>query len=175
MTLIRIPRFWKEKRTQRHIPEPPLAVRSGSNHVSFSITMAHDLKVQVSRYGLVGVMNTLTTLLVIYGLKAGLGIDDYASNLAGYGIGLIMSFGLNRVYTFAHEGAVTGAAARFLLAFAICYAINLGVVATLVDGFAINGYLAQPCGMVAFTVTFYILLRTHVFRSATPADRRPSQ
>lgn len=131
--------------------------------------MAHDLSFQIGRYSLVGILNTLVTLLVIYGLKAGFGAGDYVANAAGYGVGLVMSFTLNRAYTFGHEGAVFGAVVRFLVAFAICYAINLAVVAALVDGLGVNGYLAQPCGMVSFTVSFYILLRMHVFqRDTTP-------
>ena len=126
--------------------------------------MAHDLKTQVSRYSLVGILNTLITLLVIYGLKAGFGADDYWANATGYGVGLIGSFYLNRAYTFGHDGAMSGAAVRFLIAFAICYMINLAVVAVLVDGLGVNGYLAQPCGMVSYTISFYILLRMHVFR-----------
>lgn len=130
--------------------------------------MANHLNTQVSRYALVGVLNTLSTLLVIYGLKAGFGVGDYQANALGYGIGLIMSFFLNRAYTFGHDGALSGAALRFLVAFAICYAINLAVVAVLVDGAGVNGYLAQPCGMACFTISFYILLRTHVFRRGMP-------
>lgn len=135
--------------------------------------MAHDLKTQISRYSLVGILNTLTTLLVIYGLKAGFGVGDYWANAAGYGIGLIMSFFLNRAYTFGHDGAMSGAAIRFLVAFAICYAINLGVVAVLVDGIGVNGYLAQPCGMASFTISFYILLRMHVFRRGASPETTP--
>jgi putative flippase GtrA len=130
--------------------------------------MAHCLKIQVSRYSLVGILNTLATLLVIYCLKVGVGVGDYWANAAGYGVGLIMSFYLNRAYTFGHNGTVSSAAVRFLVAFAICYAINLTVVALLVDGLDVNGYLAQPCGMASFTVSFYILLRTHVFRRSVP-------
>jgi putative flippase GtrA len=129
--------------------------------------MAHDLSTQIGRYSLVGILNTLATLLVIYGLKAGFDVGDYGANAAGYGVGLVMSFTLNRAYTFGHDGAVSGAVVRFLVAFAICYAINLAVVAVLVDGLGVNGYLAQPCGMVSFTVSFYILLRMHVFRRGT--------
>jgi putative flippase GtrA len=139
----------------------------------FSIPMAHDLKTQVSRYSLVGILNTLATLLVIYGLKAGFGADDYWANAAGYGGGLIMSFHLNRAYTFGHDGAVSGAAVRFLVAFAICYAINLAVVVVLVDGLGVNGYLAQSCGMASFTISFYILLRMQVFRRTAPSEMPP--
>lgn len=135
--------------------------------------MTHDLRAQVSRYSLVGILNTLVTLLVIYGLKAGFGADDYWANATGYGIGLIVSFTLNRAYTFGHDGAVSGAAARFLISFAICYTINLAVVGVLVDGLGVNGYLAQPCGMASYTISFYILLRTHVFRRDTAPKMPP--
>lgn len=135
--------------------------------------MAHDLKTQVSRYSLVGILNTLATLLVIYGLKAGFGAGDYWANATGYGAGLIMSFYLNRAYTFGHDGAMSGAAVRFLVAFAICYTINLAVVVVLVDGVGVNGYLAQPCGMASFTISFYFLLRTHVFRRSAPPEIPP--
>lgn len=133
--------------------------------------MAHNLKTQVSRYSLVGLLNTLATLLVIYGLKACFGAGDYWANAAGYGVGLVMSFLLNRAYTFGYDGALSRAAVQFLLAFAVCYAINLAVVAVLVDGVRMSGYLAQPCGMVCFTVSFYVLLRTQVFRAGAPSGR----
>jgi putative flippase GtrA len=145
-----------------------MGFEAGGNHLGFPFAMAHNLKTQVSRYSLVGLLNTLTTLLVIYGFKAGFGTGDYWANAAGYGVGLIMSFFLNRAYTFGHDGALSRAAVKFLIAFAICYGINLALVAVLVDGAGVNGYLAQPCGMVCFTISFYILLRTQVFRRGTP-------
>lgn len=135
--------------------------------------MAHVLRAQVSRYSLVGILNTLATLLVIYGLKAGFSAGDYSANATGYGVGLILSFYLNRAYTFGHDGALSGAAVRFLVAFAICYAINLAIVAVLVERVGMNGYLAQPCGMVFFTISFFILLRMHVFRRSAPLELPP--
>ncbi len=128
--------------------------------------MARSFKNQVSRYSIVGILNTLTTLLLICGLKESVG--DYWANAIGYAGGLVMSFFLNRAYTFGHDGALSGAALRFLAAFALCYVINLSVVALLVEGAGLNGYLAQPCGMVSFTVSFYILLGRHVFRRSAP-------
>ncbi|MEK9662356.1 MAG: GtrA family protein [Alphaproteobacteria bacterium] len=132
--------------------------------------MAHDLKTQISRYSLVGVLNTLATLVVIYGLKAGFGTGDYWANAAGYGVGLAMSFFLNRAYTFGHGGPLSAAAIRFLAAFALCYGLNLAVVALLVDGLGVDGYYAQPFGMATFTISFYIALRLHVFRRSAPPE-----
>jgi len=58
------------------------------------------------KFVVVGVANTLIGLLAIYLCKWLLGFGDAVANISGYMIGLAVSFGLNRGWTFRHSGAV---------------------------------------------------------------------
>lgn len=115
---------------------------------------------------LVGVANTLVGLSAIYLIKWLGAVGDMFANAFGYAIGLMVSFTLNRNWTFRHSGAVLPAAIRFLMVFAIAYLANLGVVLGLIHQFGINGYLAQPLGVPPYTAIFYLGSRHFAFRKA---------
>lgn len=123
---------------------------------------------QFVRFLLVGVVNTLVGLGVIYAGKYFFGLGDVAANVVGYAVGLTVSFVLNKRFTFNHSGAALRAAALFLLTFAIAYAVNLGVVLGLIHGFGANGYLAQAAGVPPYTITFFLLSKFMVFRAGPP-------
>lgn len=121
-----------------------------------------------AKFLLVGVANTAVGLLTIYACKWALGLGDVAANACGYAVGLMVSFTLNRNWTFRHHGATWPAVLRFLLAFAVAYAANLTTVMTLIRTFGVNSYLAQACGIVPYTTLFYLASRYFVFRHASP-------
>ena len=76
----------------------------------------------------VGVLNTLLSVAVIFGLKALAGFGDVPANLSGYVVAVSFSFVVNRRWTFRHEDHVWTALARFLLVFAVSYLLNLALV-----------------------------------------------
>ena len=55
---------------------------------------------QFLRYLIVGVMNTLVTLVVIYLCKSQWGVNQWVSNGIGYVAGLINSFVWNKLWVF---------------------------------------------------------------------------
>jgi putative flippase GtrA len=114
---------------------------------------------------LVGIANTLVGLSTIFIVKWGFGAGDVLANACGYLVGLSVSFTLNRRWTFRHKGAVLPAAARFLVAFAIAYSVNLATVLLLIHQFGINGYLAQFLGIPPYTALFYLISRYFAFRA----------
>ena len=117
----------------------------------------------VCKFLSVGMVNTAVGLGVIYGAKWFGGWHDGAANFAGYSVGLVTSFVLNRNWTFRHSGSWGGAALRFLLTFAVAYVVNLGIVLVLVDVFGWNGYLAQLFGIPPYTFLFYLGSRYFAF------------
>ena len=121
---------------------------------------------EFARFLLVGVLNTCTGLAVIYSAKWLAHWDDVPANLLGYAVGLTVSFALNRRWTFAHTGAALPALARFLMATAVAYGANLGVVLLALKGLDLNSYLAQAAGVPAYTLTAYLLGRHFVFTRA---------
>lgn len=114
------------------------------------------------RFLLVGVVNTLVTLTLIFLAKGLFGIGDAVANLIGYAFGLLMSFALNRQWTFKHNGAVARSLPAFLGVQAVAYVLNLSCVLVLID-LGMNGYLAQISGIPPYTLVSYFGSRYVVF------------
>lgn len=55
------------------------------------------------RFCSVGVLNTLIGLAIIFGLMRFGGVQYVLANAIGYAIGMMLSFALNRSWTFAHK------------------------------------------------------------------------
>lgn len=118
---------------------------------------------QFLRFGLVGMVNTAVGLSVIYALMLGLGVSPALSNMAGYAVGLCVSFVLNSRWTFRDRMSLSGAL-RFLGAFAISYAANLACLLALIGPAGIAPEIAQLAAMVVYTLVFFLLSRLFVFR-----------
>ncbi len=114
---------------------------------------------------MVGLLNTGTTLAIIWGLMTA-GMGPYLANLAGYVAGMAISFTLNRSWTF-RQGGKDGAVhlVRFLAASGIAYLGNLAAVAALI-ALRVDPYLAQLFGMPVYTGTFFLLSKYYVFRAS---------
>jgi putative flippase GtrA len=122
------------------------------------------LAARAIKFGLVGVCNTVFGLSVIFLCKA-VGMADVPANVAGYACGLILSFQLNKTWTFGDSGKMqTWLAIRFAGAFAIAYAGNLGVLMFLLNVVGLNSYLSQAMSLLAYTIVFYFLSVFFVFR-----------
>jgi len=116
------------------------------------------------KFGLVGVGNTAFGLTVIYLCKAA-GMADVPANVAGYACGLILSFQLNKAWTFGDSGKMrTWLAVGFAGAFVVAYASNLAVLVFLLNVVGLNSYLAQAMSLLAYTTVFYVLSAFFVFR-----------
>lgn len=107
-----------------------------------------------ARFLLVGFANTLAALAIIFLAKGIFGIGDAASNLIGYTFGLLMSFALNRQWTFKHDGSVARSLPAFLGVQIVAYLLNLSFVLFLID-FGMNSYLAQILGIPPYTLVSY--------------------
>jgi len=120
------------------------------------------------RFGLTGLANSVVGWAVIFaGLWAGLG--DFAANAAGFGVGLVLSFTLNRRFTFGVTGAVGAReVARFLAAFAAAYGANLAVLHAARGVLGAGNALAQIPAIGAYVVIFFVLSHLFVFRPADP-------
>ncbi|MFM2449116.1 MAG: hypothetical protein RIS44_1566 [Pseudomonadota bacterium] len=123
---------------------------------------------QFARFLLVGLANTALGLSVIYASKYWLSLHDAAANALGYTIGLILSFTLNRRWTFketSNKSLQTRVVLRFLAASLLGYGLNLLAVMLGIHGLHLNAYLAQCVGIPPYTLTVYWLCKTWVFTS----------
>ncbi|MEM9784495.1 MAG: GtrA family protein [Pseudomonadota bacterium] len=119
---------------------------------------------QALRFGAVGVLNTLAGLGTIY-IAMLAGVAPVPANMIGYAIGLAVSYTLNRRYTF-RGGRVEGSAVRFLITFAVAYAVNMALLLGAIDAMRVDPYLAQLIASVGYTVTFFLLSKFYVFTGA---------
>jgi len=88
--------------------------------------VAH-IKAEVSRFILIGGLNTLIGLSVIY-IFVYIGLNNYLSNAIGYSIGLFVSFILNKYYVFRHNESnkvLLTQIVQFMIIFFIAYGFNL--------------------------------------------------
>ncbi len=128
------------------------------------------------KYCLVGVLNTLLTLGVIFVCKSVAGLNPYVSNALGYIVGVTNSFLWNKKWVFRSDGGTGAEALKFLCGFGICYVLQFAVVWTLnhssfgdievdIAVFTVSGYgLATLIGNVAYTVANFIYNRLVTFR-----------
>lgn len=126
------------------------------------------------RFLSVGVVNTLVGLGVIYACMTLGGLGDVASNAMGYAVGLAVSYTLNKRWTFVHQGDAWRSLLRFLLVFAVAYAANLFIVLTAIRVLHFNRYLAQPAGIVAYTILSYLGSRYFAFAGMRSSSRERS-
>lgn len=119
---------------------------------------------QIASYSLVGVMNTLITAITIVVLTL-LGVEPVLSNAAGFGLGLLNSFIMNKRYTF--QSAAEGSMMPFLVSFAIAYGLNLVVLVVSSPLASLNVLIPQAAGMLTYNVVFFVLMKLWVFAGAS--------
>lgn len=140
--------------------------------------MPHQTIVQLIKYGIVGVMNTLLTMAVIFVCKSLLNVNPYVSNAIGYVVGLANSFLWNRQWVFkSTDGKMHRQAIVFFSGFLLCYGLQLLVVWLLNKssfgdievwlGFmTISGYgIATIIGNVVYTAANFIFNRVVTFKN----------
>ena len=87
-----------------------------------------------------------------------MGVGDVGANALGYAAGLGQGFLLNRRWTFRQgDRALHRQLPRYLLAFLPAYGVNVLIVMVFVSFGVVANPLTHLAGLVAYTVTFYLL------------------
>lgn len=115
------------------------------------------------RFALVGVANTAVGYGVILLFQYALGAPPVAANLAGYSIGSLLSYGLNRLFVFQSRRTHLHALPRFGAATVGCFLLNLLVLQSCI-GLGMPAFLAQALAVMSYTISFYFVNRFLVFR-----------
>lgn len=118
----------------------------------------------LARYLLVGVANTAVGYGVILILQLQYGMHPVAANASGYLLGLLMSYAMNRRYTFRSQRDHATSVPTFAAAAAICYVLNVAVLQLSINLLALPAAISQALAIGAYTFTFYIANRYVVFR-----------
>jgi putative flippase GtrA len=121
------------------------------------------------RYLAVGIVNTIFGLGLIYTTMYLFGLGNAQANMLGYFAGILLSFVLNRRWTFQHKGPTAPAFAKFIVVTVVAYLVNLATVLFLADALGINRYLAQAAGIPPYTLVGYLGARLFAFKTAEGA------
>ncbi|MBX2884262.1 MAG: GtrA family protein [Granulosicoccus sp.] len=116
------------------------------------------------RFLITGCANTLCGMLTIYVCLEYASMSNIKSNVAGYAVGLVISYYMNSRFTFRFRGDWKKSALRFIMVFAVAYLANLSVVLCLIRYTSIYDYYAHWMGLPFYTVVFYLGSRLFAFR-----------
>lgn len=117
----------------------------------------------------VGVVNTLAGTAIMFGLYNLAGASYWLSSAANYILVSILSFVLNKKFTFGHRGRVMKSGMKFAVNIAVCYFAAYGVakpcaLLLLSDaGLTTQENVAMLIGMCFFTGLNYLGQRFFVF------------
>jgi putative flippase GtrA len=121
--------------------------------------------IQFIKFGIVGVSNTLLTALTIWILMNVFHCSDYFSNITGYVVGLINSFIWNRRWTFESNTKVKDTIFKFIITFAISYALQLGNLYLLLQYSKIDPYVCQLLSIGVYTCVNFVLNKFYTFKN----------
>ncbi len=119
---------------------------------------------QALRYGLVGVGNTVVGYALILALHAA-GFSVLVANLVGFGTGLVLSYLVNRAWTFGQSGLGARDVPAYAAVVGAAFLLNyLTLVALLHLGLPFPA--AQAAGIALYSITMFLGLRHVVFAAS---------
>lgn len=122
------------------------------------------------RFISVGIVNTLVGMTIMFGMYNLLSCSYWVSSAANYIIASMLSYVLNKTFTFRHQGDVAASSIRFVVNIAVCYLLAYGLAkpfaAWIMSGSSISlqENTAMLVGMCIFTGLNYIGQRQFVFK-----------
>jgi len=137
--------------------------------------------IQLMKYGVIGVMNTLITVISFYLLNTKLNVPYGIANTIGYVLGVINSFIWNRQWVFKTGTNIKREALLFGCGFLCCWLLQGGVSLLLLEGLGWKNLpvdtipfmpmenagqnIVMVISMVVYTIANYIYNRKITFKS----------
>ncbi|MCM1149233.1 MAG: GtrA family protein [Butyricicoccus sp.] len=124
------------------------------------------------RFGLVGVLNTVVGTGIMFVMYNAFHFSYWLSSFANYFFGSILSFFLNKHFTFRSKSRSFKEVVRFVINIAVCYLLAYGIskplMLSLLSGRsqAFSENMAMLTGMVLFVALNYLGQRFFTFRKS---------
>lgn len=124
------------------------------------------------KFAAVGVVNTLVGTAIMFGLYNLAGASYWVSSAANYVLASILSYVLNKKFTFRHEGEVVQSGIRFAVNITVCYLLAYGIAkpcaAALLAGCSrsVQENTAMFIGMCIFVILNYFGQKLFVFKNS---------
>ena len=125
----------------------------------------------VYRFIIVGVLNTIVGTAIMFIFYNVFHFDYWISSAANYFFGSILSYFLNKYYTFSYRKKEWKSAVRFVINIIVCYFIAYGIakptMSWLLSGAtkAVQENIAMVFGMGLFVVLNYFGQRFYTFNN----------
>ncbi|MCK9181372.1 MAG: GtrA family protein [Fibrobacteraceae bacterium] len=132
------------------------------------------------KYNIIGIVNTLLTLIVVWILHQLLNWNLELSNFLGFVVGGANSYLMNRLWNFKSDNSKGGEIIRFLIVFGCAYAVNFVVleiakrlfagggglffVSQFFEGIFKSGFLANIVANVAYVIVSFGMYKYWVFK-----------
>lgn len=134
--------------------------------------MAKLIDSSIPKFLLVGVGNSLLSLVIMFLLRDLAGMGYWASTAIAYLAGAVMSFFLNRSFTFKSDAVLWRSALKFAINVAVCYLIAYSLAQPIVQRVLADTTLSEAWveriamvfGMVLYTGMNYLGQRFFAFR-----------
>ena len=124
--------------------------------------------VQLVKFGIVGVSNTLLTFAVYTLLLKAFGVWYLAASAIGFAVGATNGFLLNRRWTFREHVGDAFTPVRWAIVQGCGLGVNEGLLYLFVHDASLDKLLAQAFATAVVTVTTFAANRAWTFRSHTP-------
>ncbi|WP_409212534.1 GtrA family protein [Desulfurella amilsii] len=116
------------------------------------------------KYLLVGIINTIVGYGIIFSLMF-IGTSPEISNIIGYAIGIIVSYALNKIYTFKSKAHPKKEFPKFVLSLLTSYGLNFLTLILCIHIFKINPYISQIISGAVYTLSGFVFLKYFAFRN----------
>lgn len=117
---------------------------------------------QLSRFAMVGVLNTIVGVAVIFILYSGFGYGLMVSNAVGYGIGLVLSYVLNGSWTFGSSSYQLTDIGRYAVLVCVAFVVSFLLIERLMS-LGLPYWIAQVSGVVAYSVLVFLGMKYAIF------------
>ena len=123
-----------------------------------------------SRFVVVGIINTIFGTTIMFVLYNVFHQSYWVSSAANYFFGSILSYFLNKYYTFKYKGWDWTSIVRFVINIVVCYFVAYGIAKPLVKAVfsdmekSFQENIAMFVGMCVFVLLNYFGQRLYVFK-----------
>jgi len=115
------------------------------------------------KYLLVGIINTIVGYVIIFSLMF-VAVPPEISNIIGYIMGVIVSYTLNKIYTFQSKDHPKREFPKFVLSLLTSYGLNFLTLILCIHIFKVNPYISQIISGAVYTISGFVFLKYFAFR-----------
>jgi putative flippase GtrA len=126
------------------------------------------------KYLMVGMVNTVAGFAVIVFCLEVIGLNPVASNATGFAAGLIISFLLNRSFSFRSSVPVATGLLSFTAVAAVGYLLNLAALLAGQNILHLGTYPSQILAVATYVLVVFFASKKLVFRDSASNGRAPS-